>query len=338
MPCSDPGSQSFSVNTANLPNGCYSTSVSIKDPAGNTSSKSGGNMCVSNVAPGTIENVSLSSSTWTANSSEGLSWTDPTNDPASIAAVLYTVNGGPVRTAAAGTGLGISALPEGVDSVCVWLEDSAGNANQANQNCQTFKIDYKAPTFGSLSYTAKTGRISIPASAISGLNPNSLSFGASDTAGDTATVNGYIQGGNVVAQFPLASSNRKTWTLKVTLSTVAGVAVTQSFIFYPSNRYSGPTPLTVTRFTKTVKVAGHVQRVAYFRFTPRRRAGSDSSLHVTVNGTLVETVKAGKSATLKAGTGKYTVEVELYYKSGEIVASTATYHGSKAGVFRWHIA
>jgi hypothetical protein len=338
VPCSDPGSQSFSVNTTSLPDGCYSTSVRITDPAGNTSSKSGGKMCVSNNAPGMIQNVSTSASSWSNHTVQSINWTDPTDDPASMANLLYTVNGGAVTTASAGTSLAVSSLPEGTDSVCVWLEDSAGNANQANQNCQIFRIDYKDPTLGSLSYTAKTGRITIPASALSGLNPNSLGFSASDTAGDTAAVHGYIQGGDIVAQFPLASSNRKTWTLKVTVATVAGTSATQSFIFYPSNRYTGPKPLKVTRFTKIVKVAGHKQRVVYFRFTPRKAAGSDSSLHVMVNGAPVEIVKFGKAATIKAGTGSYTVEVELYYKNGEIVESTAKYHGSKAGTFKWHIA
>jgi hypothetical protein len=338
VPCSDPGSLSFSVNTATLPAGCYSASATITDPAGNSSSRSGGKMCVSNAAPGTIQNVSTSSSTWTANTTQSISWADPTNDPATIANVLYTINGGAVRTAPAGTSLTISSLPEGIDSVCVWLQDSAGNVNQANQNCQTFKIDYKSPTFGSLSYKAKTGRIAIPASALSGLNPNSLSFSASDTAGDTAAVAGYILGGKIIAQFPLASSNRKTWTLKVNVATVAGTAVTQSFIFYPSNAYTGPKPLTVSRFVRVIKVAGHKQHVVYFRFKPRKAAGSDSSLHVLVNGAPLEIVKFGKAATIKAGTGTYTVELELYYKNGEIVASTAKFHGSKAGVFRWHIA
>jgi hypothetical protein len=338
VPCSDPGAQSFSVNTASLANGCYSTSVSITDPAGNTSSRTGSQMCVSNSAPAAIQNVSTSVSTWTNNTTQSISWTDPTNDPASIANVLYTVNGGAVKTANAGTSLSISSLPEGADSVCVWLEDNAGNANQANENCQTLKIDDKNPTFGSLSYTARSGRITIPASAVSGLNPNSLSFSASDTAGDTAVVDGYIQGGNIVAQFPLADSNRKTWTLKVNVATVASTSVTESFIFYPSNAYTGPKPLTVTHFTKVVKVKGRTQRVAYFRFTPRKAAGSDSSLHVTVNGTLVQNVKSGKAASIKAETGSYTVEVELYYKGGEIVESTAKYKGSKAPKLKWKIA
>jgi hypothetical protein len=295
-------------------------------------------MCVSNSAPGTIQNVSTSATAWTNVTSQSIAWTNPTNDPASVANVLYTVNGGAVKTAAAATSLTISSLPEGTDTVCVWLEDTAGNANPANQSCQTFKIDFKDPEFGSLSYTAKTGRISIPASALSGLNPSTLGFVASDTAGDAAPVNGYIQGGNIVAEFPLASSNRKTWTLKVTVETVAGTPVTQSFIFYPSNAYTGPKPLNVSRFVKVVKVAGKKQRVAYFRFTPRRAAGADSSLQVTVNGALVEKAKSGKAATLKAGTGSYTVEVELFYKGGEIVESTAKYKGSKAGTFKWHIA
>lgn len=338
VPCSDPGAQSFPVDTENLPNGCYSTSVSITDPAGNTSTRGGGQMCVSNTAPGVIQNVSTSASTWTNNTTQAINWTDPTNDPAAIANVLYTVNGGPVKTAGPGTSLSISSLPEGADTVCIWLEDAAGNANQANENCQTFKVDDKNPTFGSLSYNAKTGRITISASALSGLNPNSLSFSASDTAGDSAAVDGYIQGGDIIAEFPLANSNRKTWTLKVSVATVAGTAVTQSFIFYPSNAYTGPKPLTVTRVTKVVKVAGHKQRVAYFRFSPRKAAGSDSSLHVTVNGALVEKARSGKAALIKAGTGSYSVEVELYYKGGEIVESTAKYNGTKARAFKWHIA
>jgi hypothetical protein len=338
VPCSDPGSESFSVDTATLPAGCYSTSVSITDPAGNTASRDGGQMCVSNTAPAMIQNVSTSASGWTNNTTQSIDWTNPTNDAASIANVLYTVNGGPVKTAGAGTGLSISSLPEGIDSVCVWLEDSAGNANQANENCQTLKIDDKNPTFGSLSYKAKSGRITIPASALSGLNPNSLSFDAADTAGDSAAVDGYIQGGDIVAEFPLADSNRKTWTLKVNVTTVAGTSVTQSFIFYPSNAYTGPKPLTVTRFTKVIRVNGHKQRAAYFRFTPRKAAGSDSSLHVTVNGSLVQSVRLGKAASIPSETGSYTVEVELHYKSGEIVVGTATYRGSNAPTFKWKIA
>jgi hypothetical protein len=165
-----------------------------------------------------------------------------------------------------------------------------------------------------------------------------LSFSASDTAGDTAVVDGYIQGGDIVAQFPLIDSNRKTWTLKVNVATVAGTAVTQSFIFYPSNAYTGPKPLTVTRFTKVVKAKGHKQRLIYFRFTPRKAAGSDSSLHVTVNGTLVQNVKSGKAASIEAGTGSYTVEAELYYEGGEIVESTAKCRGSHTPSFKWKIA
>jgi hypothetical protein len=337
VPCSDPGAESFSVNTANLPNGCYQTSVSITDPAGNTSTTGSGQMCVSNTAPGAIQNVSTSGSAWTDTTTGSIGWSSPTNDPAPVSGVLYTVNGGKVTSAPAGTSLSVSSLPEGSDTVCIWLEDAAGNSNQSNQTCETFKIDYEAPSFGALSYAARSGKIAIAASAISGLNPNSLSFSASDTAGTAAAVNGYLQGGTIYAQFPLVDSNRETWTLKVNIATNAGTAVTKSFVFYPTNVYSGPDPLTVSHYTRSVKVGQHRSVTTYLEFTPRKAAGSDSALEVSVGGTLVRKVGAGKSAVIAARPGTYTVTVELSYKGGEIIESSAKFTGSRASVFRWKI-
>lgn len=338
VPCSDPHSQSFSVNTANLPNGCYQTSVSITDPAGNTSTKAGGPMCVSNSAPGPIQNVAVGDTGWTNSTTGVISWTDPANDPAPAADVLYTLNGGAVTTAAAGTSLSLSSLPEGVDTVCVWLKDAAGNSSQSNQTCETLKIDYKAPSFGALSYTPRSGRIKIAASALSGLNPNTLSFSASDTSGTAATVNGYIQGGYIIAQFPRVDSNRETWTLKVNVATNAGTAVTKSFVFYPTNAYHGPDPITVSHYTRAVTVKHHRVRVVYLKITPRKAAGSDIALHVTVNGKRVKTAKAGKSAVVAVPSGSYTLGVELNYKGGEIVETSSTYTGWHSKALTWKIA
>lgn len=337
VPCSDPGAQSFSVNTTTLPNGCYQVSVTITDPAGNYSTLSGNQMCVSNTAPSAIQNVSTSGAAWTNNTTGTINWTAPTNDPAPVGAVLYTVNGGKVTTAPAGTSLTVSSLPEGDDSVCVWLQDAAGNSNESNKTCETFLIDYDAPSFGALSYTAHSGKIAIDASAASGLNPNSLSFSASDTSGTAVAVDGYLQGGKIYAQFPLVDSNRETWTLKVNVATVAGTAVTKSFVFYPTNVYSGPNPLTLSHYLEVVKVGHHKTSTTYLKFSPRKAAGSDSSLQVSVNGTLVKKVGAGKSAVIAVRPGTYTVGVEIYYKGGEIIESSSKFKGSRASAFKWKI-
>jgi hypothetical protein len=337
VPCSDPGSGLFSVNTANMPNGCYSTTVSLTDPAGNTSSKAGGQMCVSNSAPGPIQDVSTSSSTWTNATAGTIGWADPTNDPAPVGNVLYTVNGGSVTTAAAGTTLTLSRLPEGADSVCIWLKDVAGNSSASNKTCETLKVDYKTPSFGALSYTPRSGRIKIAASALSGLNPNTLSFSASDTSGTVATVNGYIQGGHIIAQFPRVDSNRETWTLKVNVSTNAGTAVTKSFVFYPTNAYHGPKPITVSHYSVALK-GKHKRRITFLKFTPRKAAGSDNALHISVNGKTVKSAKAGQSAVIQMPSGNYTLGVEVNYKGGEIIESTSKYTGSHGKAFTWKIA
>jgi hypothetical protein len=152
-----------------------------------------------------------------------------------------------------------------------------------------------------------------------------------------ATVNGYIQGGYIIAQFPRVDSNRETWTLKVNVATNAGTAVTKSFVFYPTNAYHGPKPITVSHYTVTVKGKQH-RHITFLKFTPRKAAGSDKALHISVNGKTVKSAKAGQSAVIQMPSGSYTLKVELTYKGGEIIESSSKYTGSHGKAFTWKIA
>jgi hypothetical protein len=76
----------------------------------------------------------------------------------------------------------------------------------------------------------------------------------------------------------------------------------------------------------------------YLKITPRKAAGSDIALHVTVNGKPAKTAKAGKSAVIAVPSGSYTLGVELNYKGGEIVKTSSTYTGWHSKAFTWKIA
>jgi hypothetical protein len=133
-------------------------------------------------------------------------------------------------------------------------------------------------------------------------------------------------------------SNRETWTLKVNVSTNAGTAVTKSFVFYPTSSYHGPTPVTVGHYTRVVKGKHHSVRVTYLKITPRKAAGADIALHVTVNGKPTRSAKPGQSAVIAVPTGSYTLGVQINYKGGEIVESTSKYTGTLGKPFTWKIA
>ena len=260
VPCTDPGSVSFSFNTNNISNGAHKVAIAVTDSAGNTSTTYANNLYVSNVTPTApvTNSLSFTPASWSDTSTANVSWANPTNDPAPIEDAFYTVNGGAPQEVAGNSinSLNLKSLPNGEDTICVWLEDQAGNVNSSNSKCGVVYIDYGFGTLGTASWNPNSGYITIPFSDISGLNPNQISISAKDlTTNTSVNLNVILQGGNIVGAFPVKDENNHKWAITINAKDNAGNQVEKSYALRLTNRYVGPKFMSVHYSKKDIRLS-----------------------------------------------------------------------------------
>jgi hypothetical protein len=212
VPCPN-GPDSYSINTATLPDGPHALSAQAFDSAGNGNS-TGQTVLIDNSPPGPPVGASVAGGEgWRSQNSFDVRWTNPSASAAPLAGALWqmcpaggsqTCTTGSKDGATVATLNGLTVPKDGDWILTVWLRDAAGNNTATNAaSPMHLRVDREAPVavFSPIDPADPTRVVVQASDATSGIGSGSIDFKPHD-ATDWTSVPARVDGGRLVANLP----------------------------------------------------------------------------------------------------------------------------------------
>jgi hypothetical protein len=295
VPCPN-GPDSYSINTATLPDGPHALSAQAFDSAGNGNS-TGQTVLIDNSPPGPPVGASVvGGEGWRPQNSFDVRWTNPSVSAAPLAGVQWQMcPAGGAQTCTPGskdgstiaTLTGLTVPKDGDWILKVWLRDAAGNNTATNAaSPMHLRVDREAPTavFSPIDPADPTRVVLQASDATSGIGSGSIDFKPHD-ATDWTSVPARVDSGRLVANLPDETMADGPYDLR-------GHAVDRAGNERSTTTLADGSPMTVTLPLRspTRLVGGHLvtrhrnsRRIRYLATKVRLRYGHRTRLQARLS-------------------------------------------------------